>query len=206
VLGDPQARTFVAGVAWHCYAGEVSAQSLVHAAHPDKETYLTECSGGGWEPADADALTDIARELLIGGVRNWSRGVLLWNLALDERSGPHTGGCSNCRGVVTIDNATGEVTRNPEYYALGHFGRFVRPGARRIRSTEGGSGLDNVAFRNDDDDSIVLIVVNSTAAAMRFSAGEAGCLFIDTLPARSVATYVWTTPAACQRESASVRP
>ena len=54
------------------------------------------------------------RNLVIGATRHWARGVLLWNLALDENFGPHLGGCGNCRGVVTIDSRTGAVTRNPE--------------------------------------------------------------------------------------------
>ena len=52
------------------------------------------------------------------------------------------------RGVVTIDTRSGAVTRNVEYYALAHASRFVRPGARRIASTAGVDGLENVAFRN----------------------------------------------------------
>src|SRR5213082_2475229 len=50
--------------------------------------------------------------------RNWARGVILWNLALDEQHGPHTGGCGNCRGVVTI-KSDGTVERNEEYYEIG---------------------------------------------------------------------------------------
>jgi len=94
--------------------------------------------------------------------------VLLWNLALDELHGPYTGGCGNCRGVVTINSLSGAVTHNVEYYALGHASRFVRPGARRIGSTSGVAGLESVAFRNPDS-SRVLIVVNTAAAERRFA-------------------------------------
>jgi glucosylceramidase len=191
VLGDQRARSFIAGVAWHCYRGDVSAQTVVHDAHPDKETYLTECSGGSWEPADADPLSDIVRTMLIGGIRGWAKGVLLWNLALDERFGPHAGGCTNCRPVVTIDSASGALTRNPEYFALAHFSRFVRPGARRLQSTPGSDGLDNVAFRNGDDGSIVVVVANAGSQPRRFAVGIGSGAFAHELPPRSVATYVW---------------
>ena len=50
VLADPRAAAVVAGVAWHCYAGEVSAQAQVAEAHPDKDVFFTECSGGQWSP------------------------------------------------------------------------------------------------------------------------------------------------------------
>jgi O-Glycosyl hydrolase len=120
VLGDAGARQYVAGVAWHCYAGDVSAQTEVHDAYPDKETYFTECSGGGWSPNFADNLKFFVGTLIINSTRNWAKGVLFWNLALDENSGPHLGGCADCRGVVTIGSTTGSVTRNVEYYALAH--------------------------------------------------------------------------------------
>ena len=98
VLGDTIARRFVSGVAWHCYAGDVRAQDLVHTAHRDKDVYVTECSGGAWAPVFADNLQWLVRTLVIGATRAGARGVALWNLALDEHGGPHLGGCGNCRG------------------------------------------------------------------------------------------------------------
>lgn len=192
VLADPVARPFVTGVAWHCYAGNVSAQTQVHNAYPDKETYFTECSGGQWAPVWSDNLLWNVRTLVIGATRNWARGVLLWNLALDENHGPHLGGCTNCRGVVTINSTTGAVTRNVEYYALAHASRFVRPDAQRIDSSTAVNGLDSVAFRNADDGSIVLIVANSAGAARSVSVRQAGQAFAYSLDAGSVATFVWT--------------
>jgi glucosylceramidase len=63
--------------------------------------------------------------LVIGNTRNWGRTIMLWSLALDQTGKPNVGGCQDCRGVVTINNVTGEITRNEEYYALAHFGRVV---------------------------------------------------------------------------------
>ena len=100
VLNDPAAGKYVNAVAWHCYGGEVEAQTPVHEAFPDKDAYLTECSGGDWEPIISGGLTLQAREQVIGATRNWARGVLFWNLALDQDGGPHAGGCDTCRGVV----------------------------------------------------------------------------------------------------------
>lgn len=191
VLADPVARSYVAGVAWHCYAGDVAVQARVHDAYPDKETYFTECSGGEWAPLKSEGLTWLTRNLIIGATRGWAKGVLFWNLALDEKYGPHLGGCSNCFGVLTIDSATGAVTRNQEYYALAHASQFVRPGARRIESSAGTSELSNVAFRNKDDGSLVLIVANSSAAARRFSVRFADQTFPYELSGKSVVTFVW---------------
>lgn len=190
VLKDPVAAKYTSGVAWHCYAGNVAVQAQVHAQFPDKDTWFTECSGGRWAQDWAKNLMFFTRTLLIDTTRGWARGVLLWNMALDENDGPHLGGCKDCRGVVTIDSRTGEVTRNVEYYALAHASRFVMPGARRVQSSEGAGELSNVAFRNQDG-SLALIVANGAQAAQTFSVRVAGQSFRYMLPGMSVATFAW---------------
>ena len=191
VLRDPAAGRYVDAVAWHCYGGEVSAQTPVHDEFPDKDAYLTECSGGDWEPLRSGGITEQARTTLIGAARHWARGVLYWNLALDENNGPYTGGCDTCRGVVTIDSRSGEVSRTDEYYILAHASRFIRPGAYRIGSNETGGELDNVAFLNQDDGTLVLLVSNSAQQPRRFSVEQGGRSFEYELPARSLGTFVW---------------
>ncbi|MBQ5946732.1 glycoside hydrolase family 30 beta sandwich domain-containing protein [Massilia sp. ST3] len=190
VLGDAAAAKYVSGVAWHCYAGNVAVQAQVHAKFPDKDTWFTECSGGRWSPDWAKNLMFFTRTLVIDTTRGWARGVLLWNLALDEKDGPHLGGCNDCRGVVTIDSRTGEVTRNVEYYALAHASRFVKPGAHRVASSEAAGELANVAFRNRDG-SMALIVTNGGKEARDFSVRVGKQGFRYMLPANSVATFSW---------------
>jgi glucosylceramidase len=191
VLDDPAAAATLSGVAWHCYYGNVAAQGVVHDLHPDKEAWLTECSGGGWSPDWAVALRYFAGTVLIDAARPWARGVILWNHALDETHGPHLGGCRNCRGVVTVDSRTGEITRNVEYYALGHLSKFVRPGAVRIASTSPPGTLRTVAFLNIDDGSVALVVCNDGAdAEFSVRVGESAARY--ALAAGSVATLTWT--------------
>lgn len=194
VLADPVARRHIAGVGWHCYVDEkyIVNQSVVHDAHPDKDTWHTECSGGEWKPVWAERLPWTVRNLVIGATRHWARGVLMWNLALDESHGPHLGGCKDCRGVVTIDSRTGDVTRNLEFYALAHASKFVRPGAQRIASTAESGTLQTVAFRNADDGSLVLVVCNSGLAGQRYSVQSGGQVVQATLAASSITTLVWT--------------
>jgi glucosylceramidase len=165
----------------------------VHDAHPDKDAYLTECSGGDWAPEWAGSLRWMTSALIIGSTRGWSRGIVLWNLALDENHGPHAGGCKDCRGVVTIDSASGAITRNVEYYVLAHASKFVRPGARRIGSSTGIEGLESVAFQNANDSSIALIVLNGADRARRFSVRSAGKSFEYSLLPGAVATFTWNT-------------
>ncbi|WP_093142355.1 glycoside hydrolase family 30 beta sandwich domain-containing protein [Pseudoxanthomonas sp. GM95] len=191
VLNDAKANPFVNAVAWHCYGGTPDAQSPVHAAFPDKDVYMTECSGGDWEPLRSGGLTLQARRLIIESVRHDARGVLFWNLALDQDGGPHAGGCDTCRGVVDIDTRDGALTRTDEYYALAHASRFVPPGAHRVGSSEEVDGVDNVAFVNPDGGR-VLVVTNSAPVPRTFSVREGDSAFHYTLPGKSLATFTWS--------------
>lgn len=188
-LADPTANPYISGIAWHCYGGDVAAQSAVHDAYPNKDTYFTECSGGDWTGSWADSFDDQMKNLIIGATRNWAKGVLLWNLVLDENKGPHLGGCGTCRGIVTVNSKTGAVTRNLDYYALGHASRFVQSGAMRIASSEA-NGLDTVSFKNPDA-SMVLIVLNSTKTAADFTVQSGASTFSYGLPAGAAATFTW---------------
>ena len=192
VMADPDAARYIDSVAWHCYEGSPYAQSRVHRAFPQKDAYITECSGGDWASSVHGELLWFSRDLLIAGIRQWARGVIYWNLALDENHGPHFGGCATCKGMVTIDSRTGAVSRNDEYYAIAHFSRFVLPGALRVRSTDTDKGIANVAFQNSVDGSIVLVMVNSNTDARHVSVADDATGFEYTMPAQSVATFVWS--------------
>jgi glucosylceramidase len=192
ILNDAQAKAFVAGTAFHAYAGSYSAMSTVHNAHPDRGVYFTEISGGEWATNFSDNLMWYMENILIGTTKNWSKNALFWNLALDHGHGPQNSGCSDCRGVVTIDESTGLITKNEEYYALGHFAKFVRPGALRVSNTtpQTLSNMGIVAFLNNDG-SKVLILCNYTDQSISFAVEQGSKKFTYALPQKSAATIVW---------------
>jgi glucosylceramidase len=179
ILNDPVTRRFVHGAAFHCYGGDVANMDRVRKAHPDKKLYFTECSGGMWAPNFGDNLMWYTDKLLIGTTHYGSANVLLWNLALNERHGPTTNqadstrqenlGCMTCRGVITVNTQSHSVTPNEEYFALAHFAKFVKRGARRIRCTMD-DPLQAVAFLNPDQ-SVVVVVQNPTASEKSISWG-----------------------------------
>lgn len=192
ILNDPVARNYVAGSAFHAYAGNVSAMSIVHNAHPDKELHFTEISGGAWATDFGGNLMWYMRHIFIGTANNWSRSSLMWNLALDENYGPQNNGCSNCRGVITISQANGQVNYNEEYYAIGHFSKFVRPGARRIGLTlpQSLTNTGTVAFQNTDG-SKVLVLANYDSDFKTFTVKQGTRNFNYSIPPTSVVTMVW---------------
>lgn len=192
------AARWIDGTGFHHYAGDASAQNALHNAFPDKGIWFTE--GSGWHGAGdsfaqyfADTLKWHSRNIHIASTRAWARAVVNWNLALNSQGGPVNGGCGDnpagmCTGVVAVDGTT--VTRNAEYYAIGHMSRFVKPGAVRVGSNNAGD-LENVAFRNPDG-GYALVVTNIGGGTQNLSISFAGQHADYTLPPNALATFTWS--------------
>lgn len=188
----------LAGTAWHCYGGDVTQQTVVHNAYPDAGTWLTECSGGDWQTGEAAGF-DGSLYAVINATREWGQGSLLWNLALDSHDGPTNGGCSNCRGVITV-NDDGTFTPTVDYWALAQVSSFVRPGSVRIASSlPTGVDLPNVAFTTPDGDH-VLVVHNPGDQQQSFDIGYGDRHLSSSLPAHAAATYRWSGSPTVARQ------
>jgi glucosylceramidase len=189
ILKDPDASKYVDGSAWHIYGGEMSALTEVHDAFPDKNIYFTEQSIGYGHHETSIDISEPVSEVVIGATRNWSKNVLLWNLAADPEDGPHTndGGCGSCIGAITLDGDN--ATLNVAYYVIAQVSKFVPPGSIRVDSNDV-EQLANVAFRTPDG-KMVLIVSNTGNFPTTFNVSFHGKAMTATLPEGDVATYVW---------------
>jgi glucosylceramidase len=191
VLRDPKAGALAAGAAWHHYGGDPSVMTKHHEEFPQKDQWVTESSGGTWQKGNVFA--EEAAEL-IAVTRNWARAYVLWALATDQNHGPVVGGCDTCRGLVTIDLSDPEkpaVRPGLDYYVLGQASKFLLPGAVRIASNEpAGTKLKDVAFRNPNG-TVVLYTLNAATIGQNLRIGFRGKTVATTLPAGSVATFVW---------------
>ncbi|KAK2460052.1 hypothetical protein APHAL10511_007929 [Amanita phalloides] len=123
------------GVAFHCYHGTPSGHGSFHRAFPNTVAiYITECTGlygkGWW--------SDIKKKMnniFIGGIHNWARVVLMWNLALDGSGNPMlpgTNSCkdehdkNNCRPVVAVSK-DGSYSFTQDFYAMAHTSKAIIP-------------------------------------------------------------------------------
>jgi glucosylceramidase len=187
-LDDLGLRKYCNAIAWHGYVGTPDMMTKAHEVHPDAEMYWTE---GGPDYKSPDYLTDWAMwgATFTAALRNWSRSITAWNLALDEHGRPNIGPFT-CGGLVTIHSQTREISRSGQYWALSHFSRAIRRGARRFDSASTLSGVSHVAFANPDG-TRVLVVTNlgpAQTATLQMGAMEADL----ALDKESVTTYVWS--------------
>lgn len=188
ILADPAVSPYIDGTAFHLYGGLVSTLTKVHNKYPNKNIYMTEQSITSPHTGPLP-IAEAIHHVLIGSTRNWSRLVLLWNLAANPQDGPHTndGGCTSCQGALTLNG--NQVTRNLAYYAIAHFAKFVPPGSIRIGSTQH-EQLFTVAFLTPNGH-IVLVVSNTGNFPKGFDVKYHGRWFSTTLPPESAATYTW---------------
>ncbi len=188
VLSNPQiaSSSQIAGIAWHGYGGTPGAMTAVHDRFPALGEYETEHSGGTWisdqVKSDFEEITQV--------MRNWGKSYVKWSLALDQNRGPHTGGCGTCNPLVTVNDTSGAVTYDIEYYTLGQYSKFVLPGATRVYSSNT-PGFISVAFKNSDG-SKALVVYNEGSQAQSFRTVWGGQTFSYSLPGLSGATFTWS--------------
>jgi glucosylceramidase len=186
ILTDPVAYQYVDGSGFHLYAGPITAMSKVHDAFPNKHLYFTEMMVVNRNDFNVGNPTE---RIVIGATRNWSRNVILWNLAADSQNKPHTdnGGCASCQGAISIDGDV--VTRNLAYYTVGHVSKFVPPNSVRVESSST-DGLSNVAFTTPEGKT-VLVVANKGKSAQTFKIVVKDKMVTAQITPASVATYVW---------------
>jgi glucosylceramidase len=222
-LADPAANEYIDGIAWHGYAGEPSAMTQVHNAFPQKHAYFTE--GGPRRPAGQPASPSGNNQMTAWTqwaawandvCRNWCRSITMWNIALDEYGTPYIGlregpggmaapASEQTRaprmgaGVVTVENATHKVTRNARFWAVAHYSKHVKRGAKVFQTDGVGasaaaptspSPVSHVGFRNPDGSYVVVLANSGPEKRVQLLMGTSA---LDmNLPADSVHTLQWS--------------
>ena len=150
----------------------VDAQTTVHNAHPDKDIYFTEITGGDWATNFADNLVWNFQNIIIGNTRNWGKTALLLESRARSERRPAS---ERLREIAAASSrsttATGAVTFSEEFYTLGQVTKVVQPGAVRINSPTNAT-LNTVAFLNPDGSRVLIALnPNSTPATARVYEG-----------------------------------
>ncbi len=196
ILEDPAAAKYVWGIGFHWYETWTGGPmlfdnvKLVNQAFPDKNLLFTEgCKERfSFDSLQAWSLGERYGYSMINDFNDGATGWTDWNILLDENGGPNHVG-NFCFAPVHADTRNGSLIYTNAYYYIGHFSKFVRPGARRIAVSSNRAVLQSTAFMNKDG-SIVVIVMNSTDRPMPYQLiikGQKAA--IESLP-HSIATLI----------------
>jgi len=134
----------------------------VAEAYPDKSLIFTEGCADSFNPKKMNEwkLGEKYGLSMINDFNNGTVGWTDWNILLDEKGGPNHVG-NFCFAPVHADTKTGQVYYLSSYYYIGHFSKFIRPGAKRIISSASRGQLITTAFLNLDG-KIAVIVMNQS--------------------------------------------
>lgn len=191
VYDDPEASKYVWGTGFHWYVGDhFDNVRFVHDAYPDKELVFTEGTEANF---DSNKLKDwqwgeMFGKAMIMDLNNWTSGWVAWNVILDEKGGPNHVG-NYCMAPIICDTKTGELTYMNSFYYIGHFSKFIRPGAKRIICSSNSDDILATAFLNPDG-KIAVVILNQTEKEIEFHTWIEESAVKTKSPAHSIITLV----------------
>jgi len=191
VYDDPEASKYIWGAGFHWYTGNhYDNIRLVHDAYPDKNLLFTE---GCLYPYDYKRIKEWNSgeqyaTSIINDFNNWAVGWTDWNLILDETGGPNH--VKNfCFAPIIADTKTGQLHYMTSYYYIGHFSKFLKPGAKRIVCSSVSDDLLATAFINPNG-TIVIIVMNPTDFDKELKLWYKSNIVKTIVPAHSIITLL----------------
>ncbi|XP_075763540.1 lysosomal acid glucosylceramidase-like [Pelodiscus sinensis] len=203
VLKDPVAASYISGIGIHWYLDFLApidlTLSVTHHLFPDYFLLSTEASTGSyfWEPRVVLGAWDRGSQYshsILANLNNYVTGWTDWNLALDMEGGPNWSK-NYVDSPVIVDSAKDLFYKQPMFYHMGHFSKFIPEGSQRVRlaTTKKCSrcNLESAAFLRPDG-ATVLVVLNRYPTDLPFGISDPGLGFIQAVaPADSIQTYLW---------------
>lgn len=195
-FNDPEASRYIWGIGFHWYedwsGGTPMYDNLrkVYEAFPDKNIFFTEGCAESFNATryNAWSLGEEYGRSMITDFNNGMVGFTDWNILLDETGGPNH--VQNfCFAPVHGDTKTGQLIFTNAYYYIGHFSKFIKPGAKRIISSASRSQLLTTAFKNEDGTVVVIVMNQSSIKTPYFLWINGKAVEITALP-HSIATLI----------------
>ncbi|MCR5765054.1 MAG: glucosylceramidase [Treponema sp.] len=203
VANATNAEKAIGGAAFHWYSGDqYDNLKFLSQKYPDKDFIFTEgCIEGG--PRQGAWFTgERYAHNIINDLNNGCTAWIDWNIVLNMEGGPNHVG-NNCDAPILANPEDGKYYPQSSYYYIGHFSRFIKPGAIHLDTklnsyfvpttvtATTGNDIEATAFKNPDG-SVAIVVMNRT---------EANAGFVLTMPdktathyfcpPRSIQTFIW---------------
>jgi glucosylceramidase len=195
ILNDKEAAKYIWGIGFHWYENWVGGENTfdnvrrVKEAFPEKNVMLTEACNFpfSWQHIDDWNWGEIYGKNMIHDFNNGAVGWTDWNILLNEKGGPNHVE-NNCFAPVHT-TADGKLHYMNSFYYIGHFSKFIRPGAKRIITSSSRSLLLTTGFKNTDG-KVVVVVMNPSDNKLDFHLWINGNAAPAIALPHSIATYV----------------
>ena len=188
-LGSENKKHYVDAVAFHNYIGgdSISHMSRLQKLHPSINMQLTEHSEWG-----VSGMNNI-QQYLLHGSQSYMYWVAMTTQVLDEHNQSPYADVNNLSPTLMVEKESNspKFYTTPEYYLIGQFSKFIRPGAVRIGCEYGSiNKVTAIAFKNPSG-KIICVLVNQTDEEQLLQLTYNEHAFTCNLPAKTVGTYRW---------------
>jgi len=196
-FSDPVVAKYAWGMGFHWYEDWSGGTPMydnvkrVHESFPNEHLLFTEGCAESFNASRyyAWVLGEKYARSMINDFNNGMEGFTDWNVLLDETGGPNHVG-NFCFAPVHADTRSGELIYTNAYYYIGHFSKFIKPGAKRIISSASRSQLMTTAFKNPDG-KIIVIVMNQSDKAATYNLWVNGKAAVTEALPHSISTLIF---------------
>lgn len=173
ILNDREAAKYVWGIGFHWYESWTGAPiydnvKRVAESFPGINLLLTEACNYpfSWETINEWHWGENYGASIINDLNNGAVAWTDWNILLDETGGPNH--VKNfCFAPVIGDTRDGSLHLMNSFYYIGHFSKFIKPGAKRVACASGRAQLQTTAFKNPDG-TVAVVIMNQGDTEMKF--------------------------------------
>ena len=190
-LNNNQALEAISGIAFHWYTGDHFENiSLTHDAFPGKLLIHTEgCTGySKFNPNDEVKNAEIYGHDILGDLNSGINAYIDWNMVLDNKGGPNHK-LNYCNSPIMINKENNDYIKNLTFYYIGHFSKYIYPGAKRIAFSKFTNNIEVTAFKNPDT-SIAIVLLNRNDFNVEYNLCINDIVMHDNLDSHAIVSYL----------------
>ena len=187
----PNIAQIISGIAYHYYTGDhFNNLALTKELCPELLLIHTEGCTGYSKNSKKDEIfnAELYAHDIIGDLNHGSNAYIDWNMILDYKGGPNHKN-NFCNAPIMTNKSNNGYTRLLTFYYIGHFSKYIKPGAKRIAHSSYTSKIELTSFVNPDD-SIVVVLLNKQDSSLPYKLNIGNEIIVDTIPAHSIFTYI----------------
>jgi len=198
IFDDPEASKYAWGIGFHWYetwrggTAKYDALNEIQKCYPDKKLLFTEGCNEAFNPEKYQYWPNAERygNSMINDFNAGTVGWTDWNILLDETGGPNHV-MNLCFAPIHADTRVDSLIYTPTYYYIGHFSKYIRPGAKRVSTVASISFLESTSFLNENG-KMVTVVMNSTDKPLAYNLYVGVNIAIPVeIPARAMQTIIY---------------